>query len=104
MTIRHPPMRRSPMIVMQGVEKWYGTFQALIDINLTVRAGEKIVLCGPSGSGKSTLIRCINHLETYQKGRILIDGTPLDDNAGDDRHRCAARSGWCSSSSTCFRI
>ena len=69
-----------PMIVMQGVEKWFGSFQALTDINLTVRAGEKIVLCGPSGSGKSTLIRCINHLETYQKGRILVDGTLLDDN------------------------
>jgi polar amino acid transport system ATP-binding protein len=69
-----------PMIVMQGVEKWFGNFQALLDINLSVRAGEKIVLCGPSGSGKSTLVRCINHLETYQKGRILIEGTYLDDN------------------------
>ena len=69
-----------PMIVMQGVEKWFGSFQALLDINLSVRAGEKIVLCGPSGSGKSTLVRCINHLETYQKGRILIEGTYLDDN------------------------
>jgi polar amino acid transport system ATP-binding protein len=70
-----------PMIAMQGVEKWYGQFQALSDINLEVRVGEKIVLCGPSGSGKSTLIRCINHLETYQKGRILVDGIHLDDNA-----------------------
>jgi polar amino acid transport system ATP-binding protein len=70
-----------PMIVMQGVEKWFGNFQALSDINLTVRAGEKIVLCGPSGSGKSTLVRCINHLESYQKGRILIEGIYLDDNA-----------------------
>jgi polar amino acid transport system ATP-binding protein len=69
-----------PMIAMQGVEKWFGGFQALFDINLSVRAGEKIVLCGPSGSGKSTLVRCINHLETYQKGRILIEGTYLDDN------------------------
>jgi polar amino acid transport system ATP-binding protein len=68
------------MIAMQGVEKWFGNFQALFDINLSVRAGEKIVLCGPSGSGKSTLVRCINHLETYQKGRILIEGTYLDDN------------------------
>jgi polar amino acid transport system ATP-binding protein len=70
-----------PMIVMQGVEKWFGNFQALSDINLSVRAGEKIVLCGPSGSGKSTLVRCINHLENYQKGRILIEGIHLDDNA-----------------------
>ena len=68
-----------PMIAMHGVEKWFGTFQALFDINLSVRAGEKIVLCGPSGSGKSTLVRCINHLETYQKGRILIEGIHLDD-------------------------
>jgi polar amino acid transport system ATP-binding protein len=69
-----------PMIVMQGVDKWFGNFQALSGINLSVRAGEKIVLCGPSGSGKSTLVRCINHLETYQKGSILIEGTLLDDN------------------------
>jgi polar amino acid transport system ATP-binding protein len=68
-----------PMIVMEGVEKWYGNFKALTDINLTVSAGEKIVLCGPSGSGKSTLIRCINHLENYQKGRIVVDGVHLDD-------------------------
>ena len=68
------------MIAMEGVEKWYGPFKALTDINLTVRAGEKIVLCGPSGSGKSTLIRCINHLESYQKGRIVVDGVHLDDS------------------------
>jgi polar amino acid transport system ATP-binding protein len=75
-----PSSVTQPMIVMQGVEKWFGTFQALSDINLSVRAGEKIVLCGPSGSGKSTLVRCINHLETYQKGRILIEDKLLDDN------------------------
>src|SRR5450631_3018747 len=69
-----------PMIVMQGVDKWFGTFQALFDINLSVRAGEKIVLCGPSGSGKSTLIRCINHLESYQKGRIVVDGIQVSDS------------------------
>jgi polar amino acid transport system ATP-binding protein len=68
------------MIAMEGVEKWFGSFKALTDINLTVRAGEKIVLCGPSGSGKSTLIRCINHLETYEKGRILVEGIHLTDN------------------------
>jgi polar amino acid transport system ATP-binding protein len=71
----------APMIAMEGVEKWYGPYKALTDINLTVRAGEKIVLCGPSGSGKSTLIRCINHLEGYSKGRISVDGIVL----GDDR-------------------
>jgi polar amino acid transport system ATP-binding protein len=69
----------TPMIAMEGVEKWYGPFKALTDINLTVRSGEKIVLCGPSGSGKSTLIRCINHLESYEKGRIVVDGVHLDD-------------------------
>jgi len=69
----------TPMVVMEGVEKWYGGFKALTDISLTVRQGEKIVLCGPSGSGKSTLIRCINHLESYQKGRILVEGVLLDD-------------------------
>src|ERR1700722_2871543 len=78
----HPatPGAIQPMIVMQGVDKWFGNFQALSGINLSVRAGEKIVLCGPSGSGKSTLVRCINHLETYQKGSILIEGTLLDSN------------------------
>jgi polar amino acid transport system ATP-binding protein len=69
-----------PMIEMLGVEKWFGSFQALNNINLTVRAGEKIVLCGPSGSGKSTLIRCINHLESYEKGRILVEGIHLTDD------------------------
>jgi polar amino acid transport system ATP-binding protein len=69
------------MIVMEAVEKWFGSFKALTDINLAVRTGEKIVLCGPSGSGKSTLIRCINHLERYEKGRILVDGIHLDDRA-----------------------
>src|SRR5438477_6669799 len=68
------------MICMEGIDKWYGSFHALKGVNLDVAAGEKIVLCGPSGSGKSTLVRCINHLETYQKGRILIEGTYLDDN------------------------
>ncbi|MBB5681337.1 MULTISPECIES: amino acid ABC transporter ATP-binding protein [Rhizobium] len=70
-----------PMITMAQVEKWYGSFQALHDINMTVRSGERIVLCGPSGSGKSTLIRCINHLETYQKGEIRVGGIVLSDQA-----------------------
>jgi polar amino acid transport system ATP-binding protein len=65
------------MITMAGVSKWYDKFQALRDIDVSVRKGEKIVLCGPSGSGKSTLIRCINHLETYQKGEIRVGGTLL---------------------------
>ncbi|WP_100961914.1 amino acid ABC transporter ATP-binding protein [Bosea sp. FBZP-16] len=69
------------MIAMNHVEKWYGEFKALTDINLAVRKGERIVLCGPSGSGKSTLIRCINHLEGYQKGEIRVGGTKLGDDA-----------------------
>jgi polar amino acid transport system ATP-binding protein len=69
------------MIAMQRVEKWYGAFQALHNIDLTVRTGEKIVLCGPSGSGKSTLIRCINHLESYQKGEIRVGGLLLGHQA-----------------------
>ncbi len=69
------------MIAMSRVEKWYGAFKALTDINLAVRKGERIVLCGPSGSGKSTLIRCINHLESYQKGEIRVGGTLLGNNA-----------------------
>jgi len=69
-----------PLISMKGVNKWYGTFHALKDVDLNVRTGEKIVLCGPSGSGKSTLIRCINHLEDVQKGQITVQGTTLDNS------------------------
>ena len=69
-----------PMILMKNVEKWYGNFHALQDVNLTVAKGEKIVLCGPSGSGKSTLIRCINHLETIQSGEIVVNGHRLTDS------------------------
>jgi len=62
------------VLEMAGVGKWYGEFCALWDINLTVLAGERVVVCGPSGSGKSTLIRCINRLETYEAGVIRVDG------------------------------
>ena len=65
------------MIELRQVEKYYGSFHALKDINLTVAKGEKIVLCGPSGSGKSTLIRCINHLETIKSGEITVGGHRL---------------------------
>ena len=64
-------------ISIQNMNKWYGTFHALRDIDLTVYQGERIVVCGPSGSGKSTLIRCINALEEHQKGSIEVDGTLL---------------------------
>ena len=64
-------------IEITQMNKWYGTFHVLRDINMTVQKGERIVICGPSGSGKSTLIRCINRLEEHQKGKIIVDGTEL---------------------------
>jgi polar amino acid transport system ATP-binding protein len=64
-------------IVMEGINKWYGTYHALRDVNLNVRRGERIVICGPSGSGKSTLIRTINQLEAIQEGKIVVDGIEL---------------------------
>ncbi len=64
-------------IEITGMNKWYGNFHVLRDINLTVNQGERIVIAGPSGSGKSTLIRCINRLEEHQEGSIIVDGTEL---------------------------
>ena len=64
-------------IQIDQMNKWFGTFHVLRDINLTVYRGERIVICGPSGSGKSTLIRCINRLEEHQAGTIMVDGTEL---------------------------
>lgn len=64
----------APLVEITGLCKWYDNFSALYDINLTVARGEKVVICGPSGSGKSTLIRCINQLETHEKGSIRVDG------------------------------
>ncbi|HPF58566.1 MAG TPA: amino acid ABC transporter ATP-binding protein [Candidatus Competibacteraceae bacterium] len=71
------PLSDQIMIQMEHVHKWYGAFHVLKDINLTVLKGERIVICGPSGSGKSTAIRCINRLEEYQRGRIVVDGLVL---------------------------
>jgi len=68
------------IIEMKEVNKWFGDVQVLKDINLTVSAKQKIVVCGPSGSGKSTLIRCINRLEEHQKGKIVVDGIELSEN------------------------
>ncbi|MHC5232158.1 amino acid ABC transporter ATP-binding protein [Brucella sp. LJL56] len=76
-TNRLPQDVSDPAVLMQGVNKWYGTYHALRDIDLNVARGERIVICGPSGSGKSTLIRCINQLETIQEGRIIVDGHDL---------------------------
>ena len=67
-------------VEINGLNKWFGTFHALRDINLKVRTGERIVIAGPSGSGKSTMLRCINHLESHQAGSIIVDGVELTDD------------------------
>ena len=69
-----------PAVELIGVNKWYGAFHVLKNIDLSVEKGEKIVICGPSGSGKSTLIRCINRLETHQDGRILVEDIELTED------------------------
>ena len=71
------------IIQMENVNKWFGDFQVLKDIDLEVIQKQKIVVCGPSGSGKSTLIRCINRLEEHQKGKIIVDGIELTENTKD---------------------
>ena len=73
----------SSIIQMKEVNKWFGDFQVLKDINLEVGEKQKIVVCGPSGSGKSTLIRCINRLEEHQKGQIIVDGNELSEKTKD---------------------
>ncbi len=73
-------MSDDPVIIFDKVNKWFGDFHVLRDIDLDVRRGEKIVICGPSGSGKSTIIRCINRLEEHQKGKIIVDGIELTDD------------------------
>jgi general L-amino acid transport system ATP-binding protein len=69
--------KKIPAVEIEGMHKWFGDFHVLRDINLTVARGERIVICGPSGSGKSTMIRCINRLEDYQQGRVVVDGVLL---------------------------
>ena len=73
-------MTENPIVSIKGLNKWYGDFHVLRDINLEVGRGERIVICGPSGSGKSTLIRCINALEEFQEGEIVVDGIALGPN------------------------
>ena len=68
------------VIELEGVNKWFGDFHVLKDIDLTIHERERVVICGPSGSGKSTVIRCINRLEEHQEGRIVVDGQELDDD------------------------
>ena len=74
------------MIRLDGVNKWYGQFHVLKNINLTVKKGERIVVCGPSGSGKSTMIRCINRLEEHQKGDIVVDNIALTHDLKNIEH------------------
>jgi len=74
------PPAGDAIVEMIGVHKWYGDFHVLKDINFRVLRGERIVICGPSGSGKSTMIRCLNRLESHQRGRIIVDGIELTDD------------------------
>ena len=92
-----------PIIELRHVDKWYGEFHVLKDINLAVKKGERVVVCGPSGSGKSTVIRCVNRLEEHQRGQIVVAGIELTSDLKTSR-RFAARSAWCFSNSTCSRI
>jgi ABC-type polar amino acid transport system ATPase subunit len=73
------------VITLRNVSKSFGPFQALTDVDLTVHAGEKVVICGPSGSGKSTLIRCVNRLEEHDGGTIIVDGIELDEHTENIR-------------------
>jgi general L-amino acid transport system ATP-binding protein len=73
-------MADNAIVTIANINKWYGDFHVLRDINLDVAKGERIVICGPSGSGKSTLIRCVNALEEFQEGRIVVDGIELGPN------------------------
>jgi general L-amino acid transport system ATP-binding protein len=72
--------RNEVAVEIAGLSKWFGAFHVLRDINLVVMRGERIVICGPSGSGKSTLLRCINRIENWQRGRVIVDGLELTDD------------------------
>jgi general L-amino acid transport system ATP-binding protein len=80
LVIDSPKIEHSAAVQLIGVNKWYGDFHVLKDIDLEILRGERIVVCGPSGSGKSTMIRCINRLEQHQQGRIIVDGIELTDD------------------------
>src|SRR5204863_5569 len=81
---RRPPRTEiCPVIVIDGVSKWYGTTQVLDRCSTTVARGEVVVVCGPSGSGKSTLIKCVNGLEPFQQGKITVDGIEVGDRKTD---------------------
>ncbi|MFA6265199.1 MAG: amino acid ABC transporter ATP-binding protein [Pseudolabrys sp.] len=80
MKIKPTQLTNEVAVEIIGLNKWYGDFHVLRDINLRVTGGERIVICGPSGSGKSTMIRCINRLEEHQKGQIIVDGVQLTED------------------------
>ncbi len=101
---RHPLRANAmPMIAIDNVSKWYGQFQVLTDCTTKVEKGEVIVVCGPSGSGKSTLIKCVNALEPFQKGEIIVDGVSGRTIRRPTCRSCARASAWCSSTSSCSR-
>jgi general L-amino acid transport system ATP-binding protein len=87
--IRHlsPHDLGAPLVEISRLDKWFGTYQALKDVSLTVRRGERVLLIGPSGSGKSTLLRCVNRLETPNRGEVRVDGLSLDDPQHADQIR-----------------
>ncbi len=78
MSLQKQAVDATASVEIKALNKWYGDFHVLRDIDLSVAQGEKIVICGPSGSGKSTLIRCINYLEQFQQGQLVVDGTELN--------------------------
>jgi glutamate/aspartate transport system ATP-binding protein len=90
------------MIEIRNISKWYGAFQVLKDCTTRVSQGEVVVVCGPSGSGKSTLIKCVNGLEPFQAGEVLVDGVSVGDPPPISRS-CARASAWCSRTSSCSR-
>jgi general L-amino acid transport system ATP-binding protein len=73
-------LEREIAVEIRSLDKWFGEFHVLRDVTLAVQRGERVVICGPSGSGKSTLLRCINGLEPYQRGEVIVDGVPLTDD------------------------
>ena len=91
------------IIQIKEMNKWFGDFQVLKNINLDVEKNKKIVVCGPSGSGKSTLIRCINRLEEHQEGSIVVDGTELTEET-KNIEQLELRLEWYSNSLICSHI
>ena len=96
--------RNEVAVEIIGVNKWYGAFHVLRDIDLKVMRGERIVICGPSGGGKSTLLRCINRIENWQQGRVIVDGMELTDDLKAHRRGAPRGRHGVPAASICFRI